>query len=343
MGIKDLNKILRSKCPNVYEQIHLSEYAYTKLAIDVSLFLCKFKAISGDNWLLSFIHLICCLRNNEIHCIFIYDNGHPEEKTQEKAERVQAREKTLERIVSLELAINEYENSKTIPFILQELHDKLNVSRNEFNIAIVKEKVAKMRSNVFSISATDFELTKQLFDIFQIQYYIAPLEAETMCADLCKRGLVAGVLSEDTDVLAYSSPVFLTKIDVFNNTCVRIVHTEILKTLQLNEEEFLDFCIMLGTDYNKNIPKVGCESSFKYIQKYRRLENMKDIIDVSYLKYERTRELFLGYKRYEFEKEIPYNGFPDYERLHIFLKELNLFYDIHKIRNSYTTKINFAL
>ena len=119
MGIKDLNKILRSKCPEVFQQIHLSEYAYTKLAIDVSLFLCKFKAISGDNWLLSFLHLINCLRNNEIHCVFIYDNGHPVEKTQEKKERVQAREKTLERLLSLENAIKEYDEKKTIPIILQ--------------------------------------------------------------------------------------------------------------------------------------------------------------------------------------------------------------------------------
>jgi 5'-3' exonuclease len=343
MGIKDLNKILRSKCPNVFEQIHLSEYAYSKLAIDVSLFLCKFKAINGENWLLSFIHLICCLRNNEIHCIFIYDNGHPEEKTQEKAERVQAREKTLERIVSLENAIGEYEETKIVPLILQDLYDKLNGSKNEFNINVVVEKVKKMRSNVFSISKEDFDLTKQLFDIFHIQYYIAPLEAETMCADLCKRGLVSGVLSEDTDVLAYSSPVFLTKIDVFNNTCIRIVHNEILKTLKLNKDEFLDLCIMLGTDYNKNIPKVGCETSFKYIQQYRRLENMIDFIDVSFLKYERTRELFLGYERYEFDKEIPYNGFPDYEGLQILLSKLNLYYDMQKVRNSYATKVFFAI
>ena len=342
MGIKDLNKLLRSKCPNVFNQVHLSEYAYTKLAIDVSLFLCKFKAISGDNWLMSFLYLISCLRSNEIHCVFIYDNGHPIEKTQEKAERVQAREKTLERIILLEKAIEEYKNNKTILPILDELFKKLN-SSNVFDISVVEEKVLKMRSNIFSISNEDFELTKQLFDIMNITYYMAPLEAETMCADLCKRGLVAGVLSEDTDVLAYSSPVFLTKIDVFNNTCTRILHTDILKTLKLNNDEFLDLCIMLGTDYNKNIPKVGCETSFKYIQQYRNLENMTGVTDVSFLKYERTRELFTKYERYEFENEIPYNGFPDYEKLQSFLKKLNMYFDMEKLQNSYKQKITFAI
>ena len=75
MGIKNLNNLLRKKCPQVFVDIHLSEYAFKKLAIDVSLFMCKFKAICGDRWLTSFVNLVQCLRRNEIHCVFIYDNG----------------------------------------------------------------------------------------------------------------------------------------------------------------------------------------------------------------------------------------------------------------------------
>ena len=45
MGIKNLNNLLRKKCPHVFVETHLSEYAFKKLAVDVSLFMCKFKAI----------------------------------------------------------------------------------------------------------------------------------------------------------------------------------------------------------------------------------------------------------------------------------------------------------
>ena len=58
MGIKNLNVFLRKNCPEVYEEIHISEYAYKKVAIDTSLFLCKYKAIYGEKWLVAFINLV---------------------------------------------------------------------------------------------------------------------------------------------------------------------------------------------------------------------------------------------------------------------------------------------
>ena len=80
MGIKNLHSFLRSKCPEIYKTMHLSEYAYKKIAIDISLYMFKYKTIFGDKWLDAFLKLVACLRKNEIHCVFIYDNGAPPEK-----------------------------------------------------------------------------------------------------------------------------------------------------------------------------------------------------------------------------------------------------------------------
>ncbi len=41
MGIKNLNNLLRKNCPLVFEEIHLSEFSFSKVAVDISLFLCK--------------------------------------------------------------------------------------------------------------------------------------------------------------------------------------------------------------------------------------------------------------------------------------------------------------
>ena len=84
MGIHNLNKFLRTKCPHVFKDIHISEFAYKKVAIDITLFLCKFKAVCGEKWVSAFINLVSSLRRNEIHCVFIFDNGAPIEKTTEK-------------------------------------------------------------------------------------------------------------------------------------------------------------------------------------------------------------------------------------------------------------------
>ena len=350
MGVKGLNTLLRKLCPNVFEEIHLSEYAFKKVAIDTSLFLCKFKAICGDRWLSAFINLICSLRRNEIHCVFIYDNGAPPEKAEEQAERRLQQAKLKERVINLEVALDKFYKSGEIEDILLELYDKtkdkpqqrlLGTNKNDYvDINIIKSKIEKMRSNMLQISKEDFELTKELFKILNIPFYDACLEAETTCSDLCKRGIVDAVLSEDTDVLAYSTPVFLTKIDTTTDTCIRLHHAEILNTLELTKEQFLDLCIMCSCDYNTNIPKIGPQTSYKYLRKYGLIENIKENIDIDLtnLKHTRTRELFTEYKQIDLQN-IPYCGSPDFDLLNEFMKNHNIYYNIDTIKKCFTHNI----
>lgn len=338
MGIKHLNEFMRKNCPGVFEEIHISQYAFKKLAIDTSLFLCKYKCIMGDRWLTAFINLVACLRRNEIHCVFIYDTGCVQEKEEERAERRRQQEKTRQRVVELETAYEKYESTGEVGGILIELYDKIKnkstpnrsflrnkPSGNGINMDDVKQKIIKMRNNILSIDKDDFTLTKELFKTLNIPFYDAPLEAETMCSDLCKRGIVDAVLSEDTDVLAYGAPTFLTKIDTTLDTCVRINYDQVLEQLNISKEQFLDLCIMFGCDYNKNIPKVGPETSFKYIKTYGSLDEIENKlrIDTTILNYKRTRELFTKYEQYNLT-EVPYCGVPDFKQLKTFVDESSL-------------------
>ncbi len=334
MGIKNLNNLLRKNCPLVFEEIHLSEFSFSKVAVDISLFLCKFKSITGEKWLLSFVNLISCLRKNNIHCVFIYDNGAPIEKNLEREERVKQRDKLELKVEDLEKCLENYYLSGCIDPKLIEIYNRVNNDNKDSSyiftksdIQSVDDKIQKMRRYIINISPEDFILTRKLFDTLKVPYYVAPLEAETMCSDLCKRGLVDAVLSEDTDVLAYGAPIFLTKIDTFKNTCVKISYDKVLSSLSLNKSEFLDLCIMCGTDYNKNIPKIGCETSYKYILKYRSIEEIKKNmphLDISILNHIRTRELFISYEKYNISN-IPYCGKPDLESLNVLLSDNNLF------------------
>jgi flap endonuclease-1 len=213
---------------------------------------------------------------------------------------------------------------------------KKQTENTGIDMSVVKDKIEKMRSNILDISKEDFELTKKLFKILNIPFYDAPLEAETMCSDLCKRGLVDAVMSEDTDVLAYGCPVFLTKIDSANDSCVQICIEDILEELEITYEQFLDLCIMFGCDYNKNIPKVGIETSFKYIKQYGSIDGIKENTkhDVSILNHQRTRELFTKYPQYEI-KSVPFCGFPDFENLKEFVREHRLKISIENLEKNF--------
>ena len=83
MGIKNLNKFLKNKCPEIFSTIHLSNFAYKKIVIDVSLYLHKYKAVCGENWLSAFVNLIISLRRNNIHICFIFDGQAIPEKAEE--------------------------------------------------------------------------------------------------------------------------------------------------------------------------------------------------------------------------------------------------------------------
>ena len=351
MGINSLNKLLRNRCPDVFETIHLSEYAYKKVAVDLTLFLCKFKSAYGDRWLSAFLNLVSCLRKNEIHCIFIYEVNSPPEKEAEREKRTAQREKNEMRVYMLEEALNEYHRTGEIAECLIELDRKekeksktprrlLHNKDTSVNMSFVEYKVEKMRSYILKICKEDFLVSKQLFDILNVPYYEAPLEAETMCADLCKRGVVDAVLSDDTDVLAYSSPVFLNKINTSHGTCVRIFHSQVLESLDLEDREFLDLCIMCGTDYNKNIPRVGPENAYKYITKYRTIEGVAEgaKLDVSILNHEMSRRMFLEYERSEVES-VPYCGAPDFDKLREFVFKYNLELNVDSFQESFSNNI----
>ena len=354
MGIKNLNKFLREKSPNIFEQIHLSEYAFKKVAIDISLYLFKFKAVCGDRWLSAFINLISSLRRNEIHCVFIYDGQSPPEKEDEKAKRKLDKEKLQDQVCKLEDALDLYHRTGEIDKILQDLYTKRKQSpqqkrllgdnqKGTIDMKWVEERLKQKNNQIIDIRPQDFQFTKNLFDILQVPYYTAIGEAEKMCSKLCIDGIVDAVLSEDTDVIAYGTPFFLSKIDTYSDTCVRISNNSVLKELCLDsQDQLIDFCIMCGTDYNDNIPKVGAHTSYKHIITHKNIENIEKNtgLDGGILKYKRGRELFTEFDNYNISS-IPYCGFPDFTLLAEFNKKHRLEINMEKITKDFTREIIF--
>uniref|UniRef100_A0A6C0ELS8 XPG N-terminal domain-containing protein n=1 Tax=viral metagenome TaxID=1070528 RepID=A0A6C0ELS8_9ZZZZ len=346
MGIKSLSKFLRDKWPDLFELVHISEYHFKKVAIDTSLYLCNFKALYGEEgWLRAFIKLVACLRENEIHCVFIYDSGSPPEKDAEKKERAEQRAKMEERTYRLEQAIDNYHQNGIIEDVLLEFQEKRKIKHASLlrpghvsiNIGAIEYAVAKMRKQLFRITQNDFAVTKQLFDLLDVPYFDAPLEAETMCADLCKQGKVDAVLSEDTDVLAYGAPVFLTKFNTSNGGCYQIRYDRVLEELGMTPKQFLDFCIMCGTDYNKNVAGIGPAGAYKLISAHGTIEDAIKSIDkkkdTTVLNYVRCRELFKKYPRSNVK--VSYCGCPDFNALQQFLFRKNLGMNVESLKKAF--------
>ena len=332
MGIKNLHSFLRSKCPEIYTTVHLSDFSYKKIAIDISLYMFKYKTIFGDKWLDAFIKLIACLRKNEIHCVFIYDNGAPPEKISEREERANKKQKLIDKIKKISNNIELYFQTGETSELLFDIYYKnqpikltrlLTPRRNEksFDISVVEKYLEKVKKQVVNIDYSDFPLTRKLFDIIGVPYFNAILEAETTCSHLCLSDVVDGVLSEDTDVLAYGTPLFLTKINTSAETCVIVKIKDILESLELTYNQFRDLCIMCGCDYNKNIPRVGSQTAYKLLKEYGSIDNLPEKFDISILNHNRSRELFTLDNKLKWN--IPFCKEPDWKELKLFLFKNN--------------------
>ena len=313
------------------------------MAIDISLYLYKYKAIAGDRWLESFVYLISCLRKWNIHCVFIYDNKAPDEKKAEQQRRRETRAKQGDRVKELENDIQHYENGGEPSEKMIEICKKEGVvsllKRNEsgqilIDIKLVKKKLESMKSMIISITEEDLQLSRDLFDMMDIPYMKAISEAEAYSSYMCIHGKVDAVLSEDTDVLAYGAPLFLTKIDTVENTVVCISYEKVLEELQMTKDTFVDLCIMLGCDYNTNVPKVGPEKSIAFLNRYKSIENIKEIKeeDKEILHYKRVRELLEIPK--EMDLYVPYCGIPDFTKVDEFLKRHHLRCNMDTLRRN---------
>ena len=326
MGINNLNKILKRHAPECYVEVHLYKYAFERIAIDTSLFVYKYKTIFGEKWLNAFINMICCLRKNDIHPVFIFDSKAPPEKLEEQQTRRAQRQKIVDKLTALENDLDTYKQTGTISDLMQEIcnkdkpsHPRL-LTKGIFDENIILTKIEKLKLQTISISSEDFDKVKELFKVFQVPYYDATTEAEATGAYLSRTGRVVGVLTSDTDVLAYGVTKFITSLNISKETCTEIDMNDLLTTLDMTQSQFTDMCIMCGTDYNKNIPRIGPVKSYNLIKQFKSIDEIaeKTVYDTNILNYKRVRQLFTFPNDY-FTTQIPFCKSPDFNKVQEFL------------------------
>ena len=327
MGIKSLSKILKKYSPEVYREKSLQEYAGKKIGVDISLYMYKYKCIFGEAWLNAFVNLICCLRKHNIHLLFIFDSKAPIEKREEQEERRRNRQKLVEKLQNIEKDYDIYKETGEISQLLNDLcinkdlpQRLLTKDIRVFREDTVISKINTLRTQTISIDKEDFKLARKLFRRMKVPYVDARSEAEATGAYLTKIGKLYGIMTADTDVLAYGATKFINSVNTNNNTCIEIDMQELLGRLEMTQYQFRDMCIMCGTDYNKNIPKIGPMKSYDLIKEYNNIDEIGNNtkLDISILKHERSRELFSFCENY-FEKKVTFCGIPNINKLVEFL------------------------
>ncbi|XP_034557951.1 probable flap endonuclease 1 homolog [Notolabrus celidotus] len=140
----------------------------------------------------------------------------------------------------------------------------------------------------------------QLLKFLGVPFVQALGDAEALCACLVKEGTVDAVASEDMDTLPFGASTLIRQLNAKRESeVIEYSLPKLLEKLQINHEEFVDLCILLGCDYCEKITGLGPVRALKLIQKHRTIEdvvlhvNRKTHHVPHSWKYKEARKIFL--------------------------------------------------
>jgi flap endonuclease-1 len=133
--------------------------------------------------------------------------------------------------------------------------------------------------------------SKKLLDVMGIPWIQAPSEGEAMCAHLCKKNVVYAAGSQDADALLFGSPRLIRNLSISGRRKLpkreeymeikpeMIELKEISSSLGLTREQLILVGILVGTDYNPGIEKVGPKTALKLVNENKTLKKVLEKVE----------------------------------------------------------------
>lgn len=247
MGVRGLMSLLKEFAPKAIVETTIKDYGNKFLAFDAFHIIYLFCiALRGktcetrkDGKIVShlraiFFTIVACAEHNIVP-IFVFDGKPPHLKQDEMNERSKKKEKVRDELKILEEAMKDAYNEKDA------------------------KKRQQLMKRTFSIKGYMIKDCIVLCKLFGVPYIEAPEEADAQCAALSKslatHNKTWGVVAEDMDMLAYGTPILLRNFSASKDGKKKIqeIHLgSILNQMALTKDQFVDECILLGTDYKKN-------------------------------------------------------------------------------------------
>ena len=298
MTIEGLNNFINKKYPNLKNEISINKFTGKRIAIDFYNWMyCNYQsvyssAVDGtdiinetiDNYAIEKMYLSNLIKfiikwaSNQITPIIILDGKEKDMKSKTHIKRKVKRTKILHEIEELYKLLED----KMKDDILEPIdHITIKIKTKLKSLAKIPKKI--------------IELSIDFFKSIGIPCIEAKGDAEKLCAILCREKIVAGVFSKDIDCLAFGSPIMLKEFSKTKNktpllVCLKL--DQVLEEFKMSFNEFLDFCILCGCDYNDKIDGLGPIGAYKQIFDNKRIENIDSKYDYTPLNHEVIRNEF---------------------------------------------------
>ncbi|KAF9764112.1 Exonuclease 1 [Nosema granulosis] len=285
MGITGLLPIVKK----TLEKKHISEFKNRRIGIDGFPWLYQilntvaeelFYNIATTKYVIMFEKRIKSLLSHSVVPVVVFDGDYLIAKEKTNLERTQRKEKYRKEVES---------------YIARKNHAKARELMKRC-IGVSKEIV--------------YEITKVLVK-HNVEYIIAPYEADAQLFYLEKRGYIDCIMTEDSDLIPYGCSNILFKfdgsyVDYYKVECLEKSKDKVFK------EYIQDICILSGCDYVDSIPGIGIQTAHKLISK---TQNLNEII-----------------KQISLKKRIPENYLEEYRKAKLTFRCQIVFDPVDKIR-----------
>ena len=282
MGIKGLSKFLAKRCPEAIRKIaSLDEYTGKRFAVDVSVVMYRFaywKEPHDDvKFLENFYTQYTRFKSHNISATYVFDGSTPVAKAAEICKRQKLRHDAQERIFHDVLELQEEAElvaSGIGPFGATPVVAAPNVEFRFAEFARIQDDIEKRKRSLVIVKPVHYTNLRRLFDERSVPYVIAPGEAEKECARMCARGEADVAVTEDFDALPYGAPVMLRGGSSPSKPLEQVCLQHVLDGLNLTHPQFVDFCILCGSDFSGTIPGIGPVNAYKLIRSGSSMEKI---------------------------------------------------------------------
>jgi flap endonuclease-1 len=156
-----------------------------------------------------------------------------------------------------------------------------------------------------SITAKIVQDSKDLLGFMGVPYIVAPSEGEAQASYMAQKGTADYVGSQDYDSLLFGAPRMVRNVTITGRRKIprRNVYVDVkpqiieleetLKTLEISREQLIDMGILVGTDFNPGIYKVGPKTALKLVKKHDNMQAIFDELGQTIENYEAIRDFFL--------------------------------------------------
>jgi hypothetical protein len=230
MGIRGLSGYLKWKVPQSRRNLTWGSWSGNSWAIDISCILYRARAASLDP-ITVVASLLSRMRVANITPIVVFDGKPPATKTEVLDQRRDQRETAQKEIGVLEHILD------------------VSANMSQMEKALTEKRISTLKSHNPTLSGADRDLVKQLLYGAGVLFVAASGEADDLLGFLARTGIVQAVVSTDMDMLARGIPSLIIPETPDTTVLTEIRTDTILSNLGLSYENFVDACVLMGTDY----------------------------------------------------------------------------------------------